>query len=457
MKNIVRDLLGRHKHRADYLEVRMEENQMLRLQTDKTGLQEVLRRNASRGCVRAWIQGGWGFSSFESLDDLDCHVERALAWAKQGRGRRSILAPVPVVEEDHRVVTSSHPDDVPLQKKLDYLLGWRSQALGFGKQVVDVLAYYYDLARTVVFGNSEGTLIRQDLLDSAATLVVIAKKGEVIVRNHLSDGSSNTFNYMKRLDQKVRNHIATTNDLAEADSVKSRHRDVVLNPDMTGLFTHEAFGHTMEADHFAEKPDQAKVLRIGRQLAKPIVSIHDSGGHPGNRGYVVFDDEGVRTRETMLLDRGVLCSHLHSRETAGLLNEEPTGNARAINCQFPPIVRMRTTALAPGTSSLNDLIADIDDGIYVVDSAGGSTDGEKFQFFARYGRRIRKGRLGELVRNISLLGNLFETLGAIDGVGDDFFTPDSMGGCGKNGQAPLPISFGGPHIRIRHCLVGGDR
>jgi TldD protein len=137
------------------------------------------------------------------------------------------------------------------------------------------------------------------------------------------------------------------------------------------------------------------------------------------------------------------------------MREEPTGNARALSYQFQPIVRMRNTYIENGTSSLDDLIGDIEDGIYVINSAGGSTDGEKFQFLAQYGRRIHKGKLGSLVRDISLLGNLFKTLWSIDGVGNDFRTPDGAGGCGKQGQAPLPVTHGGPHIRVRNCMVGG--
>jgi TldD protein len=186
-----------------------------------------------------------------------------------------------------------------------------------------------------------------------------------------------------------------------------------------------------------------------------LLNIYDSGTTVGHRGFVAYDDEGVRARETQVLTEGVITAHLHSRETAAMLGEEPTGNARAISYQFQPIVRMRNTYIGPGTSDVEDLIADVKDGIYVVNSGGGSTDGEKFQFLAQYGRRIENGKLGSLVRDISLLGNLFKTLWSIDGVANDFTTPDGAGGCGKNGQMPLPVTHGGPHIRIRRCMVGG--
>src|SRR5262249_18549603 len=160
--------------------------------------------------------------------------------------------------------------------------------------------------------------------------------------------SSNSFTFMDRLSERLGEHIATSDELAIADSVRSGHRDVILNPDMTGVFTHEAFGHTIEADHFANDPKAANLLRLGRPLARPILNIYDAGTTVGHRGFLVFDDEGVRARQTQVLTDGVITAHLHSRETAALMGEAPTGNARAISYQFQPIVRMRNTYIGNG-------------------------------------------------------------------------------------------------------------
>jgi predicted Zn-dependent protease len=455
MKDVITDTLRKFKDRADYLEIRTESRRVLNLGADKTGLVHISRTESTGGCVRAYLRGGWGFASFESLDRLSQYVEKAIAWARLSSRGKCELASVPVVTEDVPLKALVHPDDVSLEVKVRYLLDWCDRVLSYGGHVVDSMARYHDSVRVLTFGNSEGSLVEQEVLDSAAAVQVLAKNGSVVIRNQLSDGSSNTFTYMDSLSSRLAEHIATSNALASADSIRSGQRDVVLNPDMTGVFTHEAFGHTIEADHFANDPKAANVLRLGRRLAKPIVNIFDSGTSVGHRGFLAFDDEGVRARETQVLTEGVITAHLHSRETAGLMGEEPTGNARAISYQFQPIVRMRNTYIANGMSSLDELIGDIDDGIYVINSAGGSTDGEKFQFLAQYGRRIEKGKLGAVVRDISLLGNLFRTLWAIDGVGNDFQTPDGAGGCGKRGQYPLPVTHGGPHIRIRKCMVGG--
>jgi TldD protein len=137
------------------------------------------------------------------------------------------------------------------------------------------------------------------------------------------------------------------------------------------------------------------------------------------------------------------------------MGEEPTGNARAINYSFPPIVRMTNTYVAPSDNTLEDMLSDVKEGLYVVDSLGGQTSGEMFTFSAREAFMIRDGKIAERVKGVNLTGNVFTTLENIDAIGNDLVWPRKGGGCGKGGQAPLPVGFAGPHFRIRNCVVGG--
>ncbi|MDH4067944.1 MAG: metallopeptidase TldD-related protein, partial [Dehalococcoidia bacterium] len=134
--------------------------------------------------------------------------------------------------------------------------------------------------------------------------------------------------------------------------------------------------------------------------------------------------------------------------------EVATGNARAINYLFPPIVRMSNTFIQPGNTSFERMLGDIEEGVYVKDWYGGTTSLEMFTFSAGEAHMIRRGRLAELLRPVVLTGNVFTTLQNIDAIGDDL-EMNQGGGCGKGGQSPLPVSDGSPHIRIRHCVVGG--
>ena len=172
-----------------------------------------------------------------------------------------------------------------------------------------------------------------------------------------------------------------------------------------------------------------------------------------------YDEEGVPTERTDLIRDGILTGRLHTRETAGKLGEKPTGNARAIDYRFPPVPRMRNTCIAGGESGFEEMISDIKLGVYAVDAFGGQSE-EMFTFTAGRGYMIRNGKLCEMVKNVTLSGNLFTTLKNIDRVGNDFRQIESGGGCGKGDgrtfQFPLPVAEGAPHIRIRDVVIGGQ-
>jgi TldD protein len=228
-----------------------------------------------------------------------------------------------------------------------------------------------------------------------------------------------------------------------------------MDPIMTGLFTHEAFGHLSEADFIAENPQAKDMLALGRQFGPRTLNIYDDGAAPRLRGSIAYDDEGVPAQKTWLIRDGILAGRLHSRETAALMNEQPTGNARATSYRQAPLVRMTNTAIAPSDGgAAHNLIKDIDLGVYAVDWAGGETLLEDFTFVAKHGYMIRHGELAEPLRAMTLTGNVFETLMNIDGIGSDFAWDEGSGDCGK-GAEDLPVCDGGPHIRVRDVLVGG--
>ena len=116
---------------------------------------------------------------------------------------------------------------------------------------------------------------------------------------------------------------------------------------------------------------------------------------------------------------------------------------------------MTNTYIEAGKLSFEDLIKDIDKGIYACRNHGGQTMMEMFTFSAAHAYRIENGQIGELVRDVTLTGNVFETLKNMDGFADDLRIRETGGGCGKGGQSPLPVTLGSPHLRIRNVVVGG--
>jgi TldD protein len=198
-----------------------------------------------------------------------------------------------------------------------------------------------------------------------------------------------------------------------------------------------------------------ELMVLGKRLGSDIVNIIDDGSMPGLRGTHKYDDEGVKTRKNYLIKDGILVGRLHSRETAAKMSEQATGNARAIGYRHEPIVRMTNTYIDKGDASFKDMIKDVELGLYALDMVGGQTSMEMFTFSAAYGYMVREGKIAELVRDVVLTGNVFETLMNIDMVGDTVEYPPAGGGCGKGGQSPLPVGFGGPHVRVQNVVVGG--
>jgi TldD protein len=236
----------------------------------------------------------------------------------------------------------------------------------------------------------------------------------------------------------------------KAKTPRGRAFPAVIGPNVVGVFIHEAMGHLAEADLTLS----GSVLydKLGKQIASEAVTVYDDGTVEGAFGSFRYDDEGVRTQKTALIDKGTLTGLMHNRETAHKLNMKPTGNARAEDFRFEPIIRMRNTYLAAGDSSFEELIEDIDFGYYLKSFRGGQAnlDGT-FQVGIQEAYEIVKGQIGEPVRSASISGNTLETLHRVDAVGRDFeLWP---GRCGK-GQTAF-ICDGGPHIRVGEVTIGG--
>ncbi len=183
-----------------------------------------------------------------------------------------------------------------------------------------------------------------------------------------------------------------------------------------------------------------------------MLTIRESGVHSGS-GYVPYDDEGTAATDTYLINKGVLSGRLHSATTAAALDEQLTGNARAINCDYEPIVRMTTTYVDNGDSTPEQLIADVRHGYYIKSYKHGSGM-STFTIAPSIAYEIVDGKIGDPVKIAVLTGNVFETLGLIDGVANDLTLLSFVtGGCGKLEQFPLNVGLGGPHIRISKMNV----
>jgi TldD protein len=454
IKESARELAGViGKYQADYIEVHLEESQASYITYRGRELESIGKTAATGGNVRALIRGGWGFASFNSFSDLASRVELAVKQAQLASGKKSELAPVAPVTYRAPSKENQNPVSLPLAKKKQLLDKYNDIIWKTPKIQTSVIAYG-DGYKKSIFVNSLGSFIEQDRADVTLRLAAIATKDTEVQQAGLSLGSRGDFKAIENLDQPVTEMAQHAVALLSAPKVKGGEYTVVLDPVLAGVFAHEAFGHLSEADFVYENDRLREIMVLGREFGGPELSIVDDATIPGLRGSYHYDDEGVPAAKTYLIREGKLVGRLHSRETAARMNEAPTGNARAVSYRYPPIVRMSNTYIEPRSTSLSDLLADIKEGIYAKNWYGGTTSMEMFTFSAGEAYMIRSGKLAEPVRPVTLTGNLFHTLKNIDAIASDL-DMNQGGGCGKGGQMPLPVSNGSPHIRIRHCLVGG--
>ncbi len=438
---------------ADYIEIHFEESQATSIVYRGEKLEEISKARNSGGNIRALVQGSWGFVSFNRPDGLREKVSLAVEEARLA-GRESFkLFPTEPVADAVIPRLKQDATTIPLATKKELLDSYNDIMLSSSK-IQSTRINYHDVKRRTIFANSEGSYIEQAKTDLSLRLTAIAREDNEIQQAGLSLGSNGEFSVMEELHEQARDIARRAAALLAAPQVKGGEYTVILDPILAGVFAHEAFGHLSESDHVYQNENLRQIMVLGKRFAGKHLNIIDDPTIPNLRGSYKYDDEGTPTRRTYLIREGILEGRLHSRETAAKMEERATGNARAINYLFPPIVRMSNTFIEPGNASFEEMLGDIEEGVYVKDWYGGTTTLEMFTFSAGEAYMIRRGRLAELLRPVVLTGNVFTTLQNIDAIGNDL-EMNQGGGCGKGGQYPLPVSDGSPHIRIRHCVIGG--
>ena len=444
---------------AEYVEIRAQKLFRTML-TMKDGVIEAAKEGLENGAaIRVLANGTWGFASVGSFNktQLAEAVEKACRMAKATS--RKVKVPIKLAEtktfEDK--VTSKprkNPAETPLAEKIQLASSINERVFSYDQRIKSCTVDYLDIMGTNYFINNEGTYIEQDKLYVWSRILATAKEGEIYAFAREEIGSTAGFEVFEtETPQIVSERIAKRAvEQLKAKTPKGGIFPVVIGPNVVGVFVHEAFGHLAEAD--LTLSGSVLMDKIGKKVASDVVTVYDDGTIDGAFGSFKYDDEGVPAQKTLLIENGRVVGLMHSRETAHKFEAAPTGNVRAEDFRYEPIIRMRNTYMAPRDHSFEELLEDIRFGYYLKSFRGGQAnlDGT-FQVGIQEAYEIVNGEIGAPVRNASISGNTLETLKKVDAVGKDFeLWP---GRCGK-GQIAF-ICDGGPHIRVREVLMGGAR
>jgi len=447
------------KSHADYTEARWEKVTRSRVAFQRDQLLALESGEEAGGIVRCLVKGAWGIAVFTNPSELPRKVEEATRLARTASGHvvdPVALAPVQAVVARHEGEMKRDFRGVPLEEKRKLAQSYNEMILRHAPEIVSTSVRYTDTWRRAIYANSEGTYVDQGIPDVTLMLAAVARKNGDIQQGFESIGYAAGFEAVQGKEEEARKAAQRAVDLLSAKPVKGGHYTVILDPDLAGVFIHEAFGHICEADFLLKNEPMRKVMRIGTRFGVEALSVVDDGYIAGARGNYPYDDEGVSRRKAYLIRNGVLSGLMHSRATAHKTKMEPTGNARAVSWEHEPIVRMRNTYIEPGQASLDEMLSGVEHGLYACAAFGGQTMFEQFTFSAAWGHEIVNGKIGPMVRDVVLTGNVFQTLNNIEMIGQDFKLEGSSGGCGKGEQWPLPTTTGAPHVRIRDVTVGGQ-
>lgn len=444
---------------VDYADIRFDEEQKTQITLNGKDVSQMAVFGPRGGHVRAIVNGGKAIASFSRIENAREVAQQTAAAARLSalHNTRPIqLADAPIVKQDFSIVSDNDPRRITLAEKHDLLAHYS----GMAAKVPEVLMtqfMYGDSFSHRTFANTEGTCVSYDHLIAHILGIIVGRRGDAVRRAYFAVGGSDDFGRLVDRDELLTQSLEELDELLSAQPVKAGNFPVILDPFGAGIFIHEAFGHRSEADTTQHDPILREKLTLGTQLATPILNVIDDPTIPDRGGSYPVDDEGVLARRTHLLREGRISGRLHSRESAAAFSEPITGNCRASDAGYGPLIRMSNTVIEPGKDSLDDMISSIDDGFYVAGGAGGQ-GGIDFTFGARWARRIRHGKLGEMVADANLSGNLFSTLKAISMVGDDPTLLEYCD-CGKGSfdgvQMMTRICAGSPHIKIDSVTVGG--
>ncbi len=418
----------------------------------KDGDVEEINTGMSLGArIRVLNNGAWGFAYTTDLSKINEITETAIKLSKSLKGDVE-LSESEVIKDKIAVDVEIPFKDISIEEKKE-IMKEANDAATIDK-VNSTTVGYADTEVNELFMNSEGSQIQIKTSRVRMALNASATNGEIIQFGHGSMGGVKGFEAIagRDIEEFGRTIGEKAVRLLDAKSAPSGKFPVIADPELTGVLVHEALGHAVEGDLILQN-DSILKDKVGEMIASDIVNIFDDASLKEGFGFYPYDVEGVKTKPNQLVKDGKLISLLNSRETASQLNMQSSGNARSIISE-KPIVRMSNTYLQPGDNTFEELIEDIPDGIYLKGSRGGQVDTGKgiFQFNAAEGYLIENGEIKTPLRDVSLSGNILETLKNIDAVGNDFKL--SVGFCGKDGQT-APVGDGGPHTRILNALVGG--
>ena len=410
--------------------------------------------------IRVLANGAWGVHSTTDIASLEQQMNPTLKLAQSVAARRSpkdraiSLAEVPIIEDSLHWRPKKDVRNTELSERLEHMNLFTKSAGGDDK-IVSITCGWHDEHIHTEFLSSEGMNRTWSFQRSLINGMVTAREGSDVVSYRTRFGGEGGLELIESCDinKLGRDAKVSALRLLKAERAPSGKLPLIADRDLTGVYIHEALGHPCEADLVAAG-DSCLDGKLGHKIGSDIVTVIDDPTIRTGYGAHPIDDEGLDTTEKCLIKNGILTEYLNHRETAAHFDIKPNAGARAQDGLHHPLVRMSNTLIHGGThADLDELVEDLDYGVYACGSRGGQVDTGRgsFQFAAQEAWLIENGEITTPLKDVSVSGLTLEILKNVDGL-----TKESKlaapGFCGK-GQT-VPVGDGGPIMRISEALVG---
>ena len=419
----------------------------------KDGKIEKISSGKNYGIGVRMLNKTFAYASANNLKHAYEAAKRAAKFSEKSNGEEIELKEKKAIKDKKEVKQKIKIEDASFEDKIKILKTCYDEIKG-DKAIVSSSFSYFDSIIEKVYIDSDGSEIEIKEARVAVFANVFAMENNNLQIGSERTGATSGLEALENANELAIKAGEKAKLLLKAKLPPSGEFNVILDPKLTGVFIHEALGHAVEADHVI-KGESILENKINVQIASSIVNICDNPCIEKSFGFYFYDDEGVKARETRLIEKGVLKTYLHSRETAAKLNAELTANARAQSYAYEPIVRMSNTYIEPGDHSFEEMLEEIKNGVFLLGSKGGEVDPARgvFQFAAEHGFIVEKGEVKHAIKDVALSGETLEILKNIRAVSRDFEL--SIGFCGKEEQS-VAVGDGSAHV-LTKAIIGGAK
>ncbi|HOG46060.1 MAG TPA: TldD/PmbA family protein [Anaerolineae bacterium] len=430
------------------------------LATSSAGLQVAVSDRESRVSEDQRSQGAvlsaWN-GAFLQERAVGSLAPEALAGAAHALAAELELRPGPAPEpgpprDEHLSrPTEIDPRTQTPRDKLELCQRYHAAVRGLDPHIVNAMVTYNETAEAKVFAG-RGRLLSQSITRIRFQILLIVSDGQKVQRDWLMRDGTGGLEIAHIADDELRALAAEAAALLGAGRIEPGFYDVVFDPTVSGVMAHEAFGHGVEADMFVKGRARA-AEHLGKRVGSPLVNLLDDPTVPGAYGSYLLDDEGQVAAPTTILREGVFERGLTDLYSAFRLGIPRTANGRRQGYERKAYARMSNTFFARGTTPVDELIAGVERGVYLRKTSSGMEDpkGWGVQVEANIGEEIAGGRrTGRLFSPVGITGYVPDILASVSAVGNDFALDG--GNCGKGWKEWVPVSSGGPHLRLKARL-----